>query len=642
MATVASLVELGERYWALGLPAAARSAFGRAHLVAPAQDGTAARRLAEVALAVGDAAGARKYAAEAARREPGPRARTLLGQAQLAAGETDAARMSFAGAIDGAHTQPLLRARAYLGLAAAALVVGDGGGAAANTLGALDDLLLALAPASAAITAAALADLADREVALTEDVMAQAVALGRAPDASEAIDRAAARRPDAPLALARAALLAARWSHGDRAVDDATIDAMLKDEVTRRPTSRVVRLRVIERQLRRRHQDASARVGAIRDLEAIAAELALDPGPESLLELARVWFMLAAAYEDDAASAAQAEAAYRKGLQLRPGHAAAACRLALLILDRGDSEGALAEIERALRIDAGHSLAWRSAARMLDATSPALAEVVERLLDASYPGAGSAAFAVAPRLVAATAEVARGDVLAGVYAHGHRVKNLLGIIGSRARSARKLASGEVGDRLLDLERDVTSLYEEWAQYLRSMQATGPTVSIVPVAPLVQEVIAAAQAKAAVAGVSIDAHVQGGLPDLRGDHMLLREALLNVVSNAAEACAAGGGKVDVTARTVTSGGGRAVEVIVADNGPGISRTELARIFVPGFTTKETGSGVGLTIAERVVAAHHGRILVDSDEGKGTVVTIVLPCDLGGFVGLGRLAPAPEAV
>jgi signal transduction histidine kinase len=641
MATVGSLVELGERYWALGLPAAARSAFGRAHLVAPPHDATAARRLAEVALAVGDAPAARKFAAEVAKREPGAAARTLLGQAQLAAGETDAARMSFAGAIDGAHAQPILRARAHLGLAAAALVVSDGGGAAANTLGALDDLLQALAPAPSPKDpgAAALDLLADREITLTEDIAAQAVALGRAADAAAAVEAAAARRPDAPLALCRAALLAARWSHGDRAVDDTAIDAMLKDEVTRRPTSRVVRLRVIERQLRRRHQDATARASAIRDLEAIAAELAEDAVPESLLELARVWFMLASAYEEDAGSAAQAEAAYRKGLQLRPGHAAAACRLALLILDRGDSEGALAEIERALRIDAGHSLAWRSAARMLDAQSPALAEVVERLLDASYPGAGSAAFAVAPRLVAATAEVARGDVLAGVYAHGHRVKNLLGIIGSRARSARKLASGEVGDRLLDLERDVTSLYEEWAQYLRSMQAAGPTVAIVPVAPLIQEVVAAAQAKATA---HIDAHVQGGLPDLRGDHMLLREALLNVVSNAAEACAATGGKVDVAARSVTSGGARAIELVVTDSGPGIPRTELTRIFVPGYTTKETGSGIGLTIAERVVAAHHGRILIDSEEGKGTVVTIVLPCDLGGFAGLGRLAPAPEAV
>jgi len=633
MTNAASLVELGERYWALGLPAAARGAFTRALARSHERDATAARRLAEVALAVGDAPAARLHAAEVARREPGPSGRSLLGEAQLAAGEVDAARMSFAAAIDAPSASPVLRARARLGLAAAALVQGDGGGAAANVMGALDDLCAAL---TAPGDAAELAELADREVGLAEEIAAQAAALGRGADARAHLDAAATRRPDAPLALVRAALSAARWAHGEAGVEDAAADEILQAEAARRPGSRAVRLRVIERRLRHR-QDAAARQQAIAELEAMAAELAEEAQPSGLLELARVWFMLASAHEDGGGRAA-AEVAYRKGLQLRPGHAAAACRLALLILDRGDTEGALAEIERALRIDAGHALAWRSAARMLDATSPALAEVVERILDASHPGAGAAASEVAPRLVAATAEVARGDVLAGVYAHGHRVKNLLGIIGSRARSARKLAAGgELGDRLRDLERDVTALYEEWAQYLRSMQGTGPTVEIVPTAPLVQEVVAAAAARGTA---PVDAQIGPGLPELRGDHVLLREALLNVVSNAAEACSANGGQVTVTARVVAQGGARAVEIVVADTGTGIPRAELGRIFVPGFTTKETGSGVGLTIAERVVAAHHGRILVDSEEGKGTVVTVLLPCDLGGFAGLGRLAPVPE--
>src|SRR5262249_50757309 len=153
---------------------------------------------------------------------------------------------------------------------------------------------------------------------------------------------------------------------------------------------------------------------------------------------------------------------------------------------------------------------WRNAARMLDATSPSLGVVVSRLLDAANPGAGAAAARVAPRLVTATAEVARHDVLAGVYAHGHRVKNLLGIIGARTRSARKLAlealraenqdahqreaRGDLHDRLRDLEKDVTALYEEWAQYLRSMQAPTPTVELVPLPPLLHEVVIAAQAR----------------------------------------------------------------------------------------------------------------------------------------------------
>src|SRR6185369_8767295 len=181
------------------------------------------------------------------------------------------------------------------------------------------------------------------------------------------------------------------------------------------------------------------------------------------VDRARLHFLRASLCEDDPDTRDRAEEAYRKGLTFQPGHTAAACRLALLVLDRGDRAGALAEIERALRSDASYGAAWRNAARMLDAQSPSLGVVVGRLLDAAMPGAGTVAGGVAPRLITATAEVARHDVLAGVYAHGHRVKNLLGIIGARARSARKLvgertASGDLFDRLRDLETDVTTLY----------------------------------------------------------------------------------------------------------------------------------------------------------------------------------------
>jgi signal transduction histidine kinase len=266
--------------------------------------------------------------------------------------------------------------------------------------------------------------------------------------------------------------------------------------------------------------------------------------------------------------------------------------------------------------------------------------VVGRLLDAAHPGAGSLAGGVAPRLVTATAEVARHDVLAGVYAHGHRVKNLLGIIGSRTRSARKLADGELAERLRELERDVTALYEEWAQYLRSLQAPTPTIELVAMSALLHEVVVAAQARTQHVPIALEQ--TAALPDVRGDRMLLREALLNVVSNAAEACAQQGqarGDVRVRVRALASPAASAaplVEIVIADTGPGIAHAHLGRLFVPGFTTKETGSGVGLAIAERVVAAHHGRITVDSEEGRGTTITITLPTDHHGLAVMPRWA------
>ena len=621
-----ALLDLGDRYWALGLPAAARSALTRA--LAANGDAAPALRLTDIALAQGDAKSALRFAAEAAKRAPGPATKILLGRAQLAAGELAAARMSLLVAIDSPKLASWERPRVHFELSRVAQGQGDAQGAAAQANAGFDAML----EATGAI-----------DLALVEELCAAVVAHGRTSDATASIDAAKAKPTanQALVALCAASLLVARQAAGDATVSDRQIDDAL-EAITAGGDAGVsgvsIRLRRLERRVRKHAGDASTLLAELDELIGVAAGEALPA-----VDRARLWFLYAAVCSDDPSKRDRAEDAYRKGLAFQPGHTGAACRLALLMLDRGDQAGALAEIERALRIDASHGMAWRNAARMLDAQSPSLGVVVGRLLDAANPGAGSVAGGVAPRLVTATAEVARHDVLAGVYAHGHRVKNLLGIIGARARSARKAASssrrgdgagdGDLHDRLKDLETDVTALYEEWAQYLRSMQAPTPTVELVTLPPLLHEVVVAAQARTQQVPIALE--TAAGLPDVRGDRMLLREALLNVISNAAEACAPDGGVVSVRVRAVAAPTGSAapiVEMVIADTGPGIPRAHLGRLFVPGFTTKETGSGVGLAIAERVVSAHHGRITVDSEEGRGTTITITLPTDKTGLQSL----------
>lgn len=637
-----ALLELGDRYWALGLPAAAKSALARA--LGSSDDVTPAVRLAEIALAQGDASNARVFATEAAKRAPGPGTRILLARAQLAAGELAAARMSLSVALDAPKCTAWERARAHLELARAAEAQHDNAGAAALANAAFEAVLTAAQKATQAGGQSAVLDFA-----LIEEIAAAVVTHGRTADATASLEPV---RGMPGAAACAAALFAARQSSGDSSVTDTMIDDELAAAEREAGAARsALVLRRFERRARRGNAPVAEREALVGELDGFAATAANEA--LSAAERARLAFLRAGLYEDDPQTRDRAEDAYRKGLAFQPGHTAAACRLALLVLDRGDQAGALAEIERALRIDASYGMAWRNAARMLDASSPSLGVVVSKLLDAANPGAGAAAGGVAPRLVTATAEVARHDVLAGVYAHGHRVKNLLGIIGARTRSARKLAEQTEGkgdgksdgtpvfERLKELERDVTALYEEWAQYLRSMQAPTPTVELVPLSPLLHEVVVAAQARTQQVAITLEQVAM--LPDVRGDRMLLREALLNVISNAAEACAAASGSVLVRVRSISSPGANAapiVEIVVQDTGPGIPRAHLGRLFVPGFTTKETGSGVGLAIAERAVAAHHGRITVDSEEGRGTTITITLPTDKHGLAVLPKWLPEPK--
>jgi signal transduction histidine kinase len=103
-----------------------------------------------------------------------------------------------------------------------------------------------------------------------------------------------------------------------------------------------------------------------------------------------------------------------------------------------------------------------------------------------------------------------------------------------------------------------------------------------------------------------------------DRAQVRQALVNLIKNALEAIG-DAGRVTVSARSDDS----ATEWAVSDNGPGLGAEAKARLFVPDFTTKPHGSGLGLTIVERIVSDHGGSIAVDSEPGRGTTFRLRFP-------------------
>jgi signal transduction histidine kinase len=113
---------------------------------------------------------------------------------------------------------------------------------------------------------------------------------------------------------------------------------------------------------------------------------------------------------------------------------------------------------------------------------------------------------------------------------------------------------------------------------------------------------------------------GQVPAVEGSRRELEQVLLNLLINAAQAIEGGG-----VVRVSTAVHGREVEIAVADTGCGIPGELLERIFDPFFTTKPAGegTGLGLSISHEIVRRHGGRILVDSDVGRGTEVRIRLP-------------------
>ncbi len=103
--------------------------------------------------------------------------------------------------------------------------------------------------------------------------------------------------------------------------------------------------------------------------------------------------------------------------------------------------------------------------------------------------------------------------------------------------------------------------------------------------------------------------------VRADPLLLGQALLNLLLNAAEAMEQGG-RVHIEYGCPPEGmEGRPFYVVLEDTGPGIPPQIMDRIFNPFFTTKDTGTGLGLAIVHRVVEAHDGSIVVTNLQDKG---------------------------
>lgn len=115
-----------------------------------------------------------------------------------------------------------------------------------------------------------------------------------------------------------------------------------------------------------------------------------------------------------------------------------------------------------------------------------------------------------------------------------------------------------------------------------------------------------------------------LPEIWVDPEQLKEVLVNLLVNACEAMGGSGHIVISEREGVVEPPGRVVVIQVSDSGPGVPAAIQDRLFEPFFSTKEEGSGLGLSIAARIVEEHGGWLIHTSRKGKGAMFTITLPC------------------
>jgi signal transduction histidine kinase len=119
-------------------------------------------------------------------------------------------------------------------------------------------------------------------------------------------------------------------------------------------------------------------------------------------------------------------------------------------------------------------------------------------------------------------------------------------------------------------------------------------------------------------IVVETQYDSNLPDVELDSVYFAQALHNVVQNSIDAMP-GGGKLNVA----TQSGGEGCEVTIKDSGPGIPEQDAPLIFMPFFSTREQGMGLGLTTANRIIKQHRGELKLLSSEEGGSTFTFSVP-------------------
>ena len=587
MAALEHRQQLGERYLSMGLNAAAEAVFLRLTAFAHTQ-AHAHRRLAELAQHSGRYEMARQHVGLALNSANSAPQRYAMAVVLVGIGDNDSARVLLEETVQDAYATLTDRVTARLALAGVAVKEGKLSVAAQSLHDAFEQLADSAMSAAQARQAAEIA-LQAHCIAMVESAVEDSSDPGR--NLLRALVYDAAGQPD------------------------PRVDDLLR----RAAPLPFARLALALRLARRRGRDVSARREAIDVLENLltATAATFDPGEGTEeVQPGRIHLLLASLYDDNSDDLSLAERHYKRALLLLPHDALACNNLGAIALRTGREAEARSWFIRALCSDPAHEMTHLNLARLIYAASSS-AEVGKILSELQQDGPPDLLTGdTLAHLLLAVVDVAREDTLESLADRGHQLKNLLGVVGARLRSLVRSQTGVAHDQLRKECDRVTDAYGQWAVFLRTMREEPAGIDAVSVNDLIK--VAAQQA-----GGSITLDLAPKLPEVRGVRRQLTEALVNLMRNGLDAQ---DGALSLAVRTSLVADGNGIQVDVSDQGEGIAKEDLRRIFTPGYTTKADGGGVGLSISERVVHSHGGRLEIQSRPGEGTVVRIVLPVHL----------------
>jgi len=218
---------------------------------------------------------------------------------------------------------------------------------------------------------------------------------------------------------------------------------------------------------------------------------------------------------------------------------------------------------------------------------------------------------------------ALGQLVAEV---SHEIKNPLVMIGGYARQLLRSALDPKSQSKLQIITDEVQRLETLIGELRDLyRPKALSLETIDMAVLLKEVRELIQEEARNKQIEVLLDIPPAPVMVEGDKDKLKQVILNLSRNGMEAMDQGG-KLTVRVQCLEG----QVEITVTDEGPGIPEPELEKIFVPFYTTKKQGTGLGLSVSKRIIEEHRGcSFSLASGRGKGAVAKITMPissCEL----------------
>ena len=210
-----------------------------------------------------------------------------------------------------------------------------------------------------------------------------------------------------------------------------------------------------------------------------------------------------------------------------------------------------------------------------------------------------------------------GEISAGI---AHELRNPMAVIAGYTKLLSKKVDSFLKPTVDSISREIVVMDRIISDFLSFAKPAELIIDDVDLKAIIENCVKAVIDERSTVDLNLNID---GLPVVKGDDVLLRQAFTNLIQNAVESMPQGG-RLTIKSSSPAGSAKGFLDVSISDTGHGVAKNIMDKIFLPFFTTKEQGTGLGLAIVHKIVVSHGGNILIESSD-EGTTFRIRFPLE-----------------